>query len=198
MQNQYTIETKAFSWHNGGYKFLSDDFPNFINTRMEAITNSGGIAMTASEIVIYEELFDYDGDGFMDSFENDQAESRIGLLVPQNDADGNLLPDDWETFHNVTDPNGHDDNDGLVNLGEYIYFTDPNDDDTDNDGLTDGWEVTYGHDPTKASDAAYDADSDGLTALEELAAGTNPVDSDTDGDGGLDGCLLYTSDAADD
>ena len=52
------------------------------------------------------------------------------------------------------------DDDGISDLGESVYGTDPDDPDTDGDGLTDG---------------------------EEVAAGTDPLDEDTDGDGIVDG-----------
>ena len=75
-----------------------------------------------------------------------------------------------------------------------------------------------GSDPLDPSDGGEDWDGDGLTNAEEQAAGTNMNNPDSDGDGlpdgwevanGLDplwsgdanadgdGCLLYTSDAAD-
>jgi hypothetical protein len=42
------------------------------------------------------------------------------------DADGNGLPDEWETAHGVSDPAGDADGDGLTNLQEYLANTDPN------------------------------------------------------------------------
>ena len=36
------------------------------------------------------------------------------------------------------------DEDGLTNIDECEYGTDPNNPDTDGDGMTDGWEVQYG------------------------------------------------------
>ncbi len=79
---------------------------------------------------------------------------------------GDLMPDDWETFHNVSDPAGDEDGDGLANLGEYIHFTDPNDPyaDDDGDGIpNDDEEFIYGTNPL-----LVDSDFDGLSDAEEI------------------------------
>ena len=55
--------------------------------------------------------------------------------------------------------------------------TDPNKD-TDGDGLTDLEEADFGSDPEKP-----DTDDDGLGDLDEQGAGTDPTVADTDGDG---------------
>src|SRR5262249_8733092 len=54
--------------------------------------------------------------------------------------------------------------------------------DSDGDGLTNLQEYQYGTDPHKA-----DTDSDGLTDSQEVALGTDPLSGDTDGDGLSDG-----------
>ncbi len=56
---------------------------------------------------------------------------RLDLLVPLSapDADGNGLPDWWETKFGLNDPNGDPDGDGLNNLAEYRRGTDPTHDD---------------------------------------------------------------------
>lgn len=58
--------------------------------------------------------------------------------------------------------------------------------DEDADGMGDGWEVTYGLDPS-VDDADDDADGDGLTNLDEHESFTDPSVSDSDGDGMPDG-----------
>ena len=57
------------------------------------------------------------------------------------DENGNRLPDCWEKEHEVDDPEGDDDKDGLNNYCEFTIGTDPRDSDTDNGGERDGSEV---------------------------------------------------------
>ena len=68
------------------------------------------------------------------------------------DSDGNGLADAWEWKHfgslgNL--PGADPDGDGLVNIDEQVYDTNPLDDDTDRDGMTDGNEVAAGFSPTE-------------------------------------------------
>ena len=66
---------------------------------------------------------------------------------------------------------------------------DPNGDD-DNDGLLNGWESAYGLNPNSnvgIDGAGGDQDDDSSTNFEEQARGTNPVDEDSDDDGLKDG-----------
>ena len=80
-----------------------------------------------------------------------------------NDTDSDKIPDGYEVQNRlnplVNDANSDPDEDGLTNYEEYstqwihsgdgsIYYTDPNDPDTDNDGYNDGTEVDEGFDPT--------------------------------------------------
>jgi hypothetical protein len=66
------------------------------------------------------------------------------------------------------------DQDGLINLYEYNYGTDPNDPDTDKDGLTDTIELFVYYSNPKLKDS----DSDLLTDFEELKACGDPIKSD--------------------
>ena len=43
------------------------------------------------------------------------------------DGDGDGMPDEWEIFYGVDDPNGDPDNDGDTNLEEYLNETNPRD-----------------------------------------------------------------------
>ena len=68
------------------------------------------------------------------------------------------------------DPDG----DGLTNLEEYWYGTDPTNPDMDGDGLSDKEEVIdYGTDPDDE-----DSDDDGYSDYEEVQEGTDPLDPD--------------------
>lgn len=77
-----------------------------------------------------------------------------------------------------------DDEDGLTNIQEERFGTDPHNPDSDNDGLKDGEEVNrYKTDPLKP-----DTDGDGLTDGDEVMKyRTDPTLTDTDGDGLSDG-----------
>ncbi|MDA9830672.1 hypothetical protein N9C66_04970 [Akkermansiaceae bacterium] len=126
------------------------------------------------------------------------------------DADGDGLPDSWETAYGLSPsddgsvdvnngPDGDPDNDGLTNLEEFDAGLEPDNDDFDMDGLLDGVESntgTYvdetdtGTDPKNA-----DTDGDGLddgvedpsqTFVDANQPGTDPTKEDTDGDGFAD------------
>ena len=109
--------------------------------------------------------------------------------------DGDRLPDDWELVHfgNLDQAdNGDPDHDGVTNLDEFRFGTDPNDQDTDHDGMPDGWEISNFFNPTNSADAAMDADGDGLSNLAEYQNGANPNKPDTDRDGLSDGAEVNT------
>jgi len=95
-------------------------------------------------------------------------------------VDWDNLPNDWELayFGNLEQTDAGDpDGDGLTNLQEYEYGSNPTVDDmaadNDSDGLSNYDElVLYGTDPTKA-----DTDGDGFSdGLEVLVHGTDPLD----------------------
>src|SRR5215213_9272849 len=90
------------------------------------------------------------------------------------DIDGDGLSDVDEAAYGSDPLNRDYDADGLLDGEEvYIYGTDPLNNDTDGDGLFDGEEVyQYGTSPV-----AWDTDGDGLSDADELFTfGTNPLD----------------------
>ena len=64
------------------------------------------------------------------------------------DSDGDGLADWWESKYGlnaeVDDSTRDEDNDGLTNIDEFTYFSDPFNSDTDGDLLSDGYERGYG------------------------------------------------------
>ena len=124
---------------------------------------------------------DTDDDNLTDYFELMQ----LGLItdVGLNDTDGDGILDEDEDI----------DEDGLTNLEEQNYGTDPLKPDTDGDTLNDSFEVNiFGSNPL-----LIDSDDDGLEDDSEFRLGTDPNNSDTYGDGTPDGLRTFTSNASD-
>jgi len=83
------------------------------------------------------------------------------------------------------------DNDGIIDRDEIeVYYTNPDNPDTDGDGYNDWIELNNGYSPYTGGNAKLednDADGDGLSDKLELAFYTNPTNIDSDGDGFTDG-----------
>jgi hypothetical protein len=106
------------------------------------------------------------------------------------DIDGDGLSDVDEAAYGSDPLNRDYDADGLLDGEEvYIHGTDPLNNDSDGDGLLDGEEVNqFGTSSTNT-----DADGDGLVDDDELFVyGTAPDAFDTDGDGISDGEEVFT------
>ncbi|MBM4149238.1 MAG: hypothetical protein FJ224_09345, partial [Lentisphaerae bacterium] len=126
---------------------------------------------------------DQDNDGIIDG-----DEVRLYNTDPRrHDTDGDGMPDWWEIREReagrpdplVPDANDDLDSDGLPNIAEYQWNTDPNIPDTDGDFMNDGDEVNSGRDPTSARDGAhvyYDFDlprPNGGVLISEYVEGTS-------------------------
>lgn len=129
---------------------------------------------------------DFDGDHISNWDEIRMAPVQ-GDPLDDSSNDGDLIPDDWERFHNldttIADGDLHSDEDRLTNYEEFLYGTDPRDADSDDDYLSDDWEVSYSLNPLVDEGATLlDSDGDGLQNYIESTANTNPFQVDTDGD----------------
>ena len=132
----------------------------------------------------------YDNSSYsLDGREWDDIE-LIGLNIPPADSDGDGLPDMLEDSY-CTDPNDADtDDDGILDGVEDANQnglvdtneTDPCNIDTDGDGIQDGTELGY-------TDADIGSDTDTGVFQPDLdpSTTTDPLDEDTDGDGVNDG-----------
>lgn len=174
-----TYTVSAFADENGNN--TKDRWEYAGNLSGGAVTTSG-ITSGANITLVRPPIVDTDGDGMDDDWER-----NYGLLVGVNDAaldkDGDGLTN-LQEFLFQTNPIVADmDGDGLNDAQEIlVYGTNPRSADTDGDGMPDGWEVTHGLDPRR-NDANEDKDFDFLSNLEEYLAGTSPSKaiSGTDG-----------------
>jgi hypothetical protein len=111
---------------------------------------------------------------------DDAWEAAHGLDPTHNDRDADYDGDGLANIQEYvfrTDPSNPDtDGDGLPDGQERILGTNPLDPDSDGDGLPDGWEKSYGLDPLSNADATLDPDGDGVTNLREYQQGSDPTD----------------------
>lgn len=116
---------------------------------------------------------DSDGDGVLDRVDNCDFVPNLDQLDSDGDGIGDACDDPPAPLDS--------DNDGLSDVEEQAYRTNPRKADSDNDGLKDGEEVkTYLTDPRKA-----DTDGDRMKDGEEVRNGTDPLDpNDPPKDGG--------------
>jgi uncharacterized protein (DUF1800 family) len=128
------------------------------NTATLTLTNLDGWSVGIHAIQIIDLDLDLDASGIPDWYEMKYALEPGSAALAAADSDG----------------------DGLSNLQEYLYGTDPHKADTDGDGLTDGQEVALGTNPLNA-----DTDGDGISDGAEVNGPipTNPLLADSDGDG---------------
>jgi hypothetical protein len=107
------------------------------------------------------------------------------------DLDLDQMPDYWELDNGLSPRNEYDgtgdlDGDGLSNINEFNFGTDPRLQDSDLDQISDNYEFIYGLDST-INDAHEDKDGDGMTNIYEFLNNLNSalddsaMDSDSDG-----------------
>jgi parallel beta-helix repeat protein len=113
-------------------------------------------------------------------------------------VDGDHIPDQWEMDHFLStafvDDDSDVDIDGLTDLYEFAYGTDPNDQDSEGDGMPDGYEAGQRFNPV-VGDGRDDADTDRFSNLREFLSASDPrnpvslpaIFADWNGDGDVDG-----------
>jgi len=128
-----------------------------------------------------------------ESYEDINREQIISNILPW-DADFDGLPDYFELENGLpidsSNAKTDADEDGLVDLDEYLYGTLVREVDSDGDGATDGDEVhTFSTDPTifNSEYTIGDQDHDGIIDTLEIANGWDPTNADSNGNGILDG-----------
>lgn len=131
---------------------------------------------------------------FITRYDTNWQTIAIITLTPNQDVDGDGMPDDWEEFYGFN-PFANDgfldyDSDGTNNLGEFLLRSDPQNPpvfdsngnpidtrpgvDTDGDGIPNNWEVTNGLNYEDRADAPLDFDRDGYSNLQEFHLNTDP------------------------
>ena len=145
------------------------------------IGKSNEIIVSNAEGVFSSELVDTDSDNI-----SDYIEDIIGTDINKSDTDDDGLDDYFEFFIVETDPlkidtddngvfDGDEDNDsdGLTNLEELNYSTNPVNEDTDNDKLSDYDELFV----YKTNPISEDTDNDSINDYDEVMLGINPNDN---------------------
>ncbi len=99
-----------------------------------------------------------------------------GNPLDAGDLDQDFMPDDWEVYHAVVDPDLDHDLDSLLNRNEFIYDCFPHDADSDSDLLIDGSEILTHQTNPRLADTDLGGEPDGM----ELLNGRDPLSEGDD------------------
>jgi len=130
------------------------------------------------------------GEAEQDEDEPGGTDGPGGEVDPQLDTDGDGVPDVIERQWGSNPASVDSDGDGLTDIDEVATLTDPSVADSDGNGVADGDEDLDGDGLSNLAEnglgtnlARPDTDGDGLDDGSEAARGSDPLTSDTDGDG---------------
>jgi len=146
---------KAGTWYHVAVTWGSRGMEIWVNGVLEGTNPNTFIPITGTDAYDFSIGADHNSNygfaGIIDEIRVSNIQ-RVFVLAEEQDTDGDLMPDDWETENgldplNAMDGNEDFDHDKLVNLNEYVWGTDPNNRDTDGDHKGDWWEIRWGHDP---------------------------------------------------
>ncbi len=128
--------------------------PNVVDTDQDGLSDVDEVRKYKTD----PNKFDTDGDGFADAEEVKERSDPLKASSKPEDINNNHVSDKWESGYNVRIKNGSQDTDG--------------------DGVSDVLEYRYGTDPTRV-----DSDMDGYTDSEEiLDMSSNPIDANDPGE----------------
>ena len=154
----------------------------------QVIRSDGSNKLGTASIRVVTPDSDTDGDGLTAAYEMQYASilSSLNGNDASVDSDGDGLTN-LEEYGFGSNPTLADaDGDGLNDAEEELAGTDPNSEDSDLDGIPDGYEFFNDLD-VAVNDADGDLDNDGLTNYEEYLLGLYANNPDFDDDGLLDG-----------
>ncbi|MCC6643418.1 hypothetical protein IT411_01595, partial [Candidatus Peregrinibacteria bacterium] len=139
LTNPKNKDTDIDELNDGDELLVYKTDPNKTDTDFDGLTDG-------NEVLKYKtdpNLYDTDGDGFSDAVEINQDSDPLDKLSVPDDKNGNTVADKWEAQYDIVVNNGSQDTDGdgLPDIMEYYYGTNPLNIDSDRDGFTDGEEV---------------------------------------------------------
>ena len=148
---------------------------------------SGSVNSTIISFDLDPPPFDGDQDGMLDIWESEFGLDPTNYYDSFSDSDGDGLVNIMEFLPPRTDPTDTDsDDDTLPDLWEFLFNTNPRDDDgqedSDQDGLSNWFEYEYDLNGL-INDSFRDPDGDGLSNWVEFDFGSWPNQSDSDNDG---------------
>ncbi|MBD3191161.1 MAG: hypothetical protein GF308_10975 [Candidatus Heimdallarchaeota archaeon] len=103
---------------------------------------------------------------------NSLSFNKKNTMANTNDSDVDGLPDSWEEEYGcvigIDDSQEDYDQDGLVNIDEYLLGCDPYNPDSDGDHYNDGFEANRGTDPTNSADHPHNMAAFGIAFTTSL------------------------------